>query len=170
MAQYVDKSLAADEHIVMRGRWPAIYWFWAWAALILLGVFVIGVVIFAIAAIRMSTTEFAVTDQRIILKRGFIRRETHEIAVHSVEGANLVQSFWGRIFGYGRLIVTGTGDARIVFPPMADPVEFRRAIENGRTHDREVHLAKADREAIRQAAANDSEAENAPRKRRRIFG
>ncbi|MBI1186354.1 MAG: PH domain-containing protein [Alphaproteobacteria bacterium] len=163
MAQYVDKSLAADETIVMRGRWPWIYWFWAWAALVVLGVFIIGIVIFAVAAVRMTTTEFVVTDQRVILKRGFIRRQTNEIAVRSVEGANLMQSFWGRILGYGRLIVTGTGDARIEFPPMADPVGFRRAIENGRTNDREVHLAREDREAIREAAAD----EDAPPGRRR---
>ena len=55
-----------------------------------------------------------------------------ELAVESVESVQLDQSVWGRLFGYGRLLVTGTGDARILFPPMAEPVKFRRAIESGR--------------------------------------
>ncbi|MGE0046846.1 MAG: PH domain-containing protein [Hyphomonadaceae bacterium] len=133
MAQYVDQSLAENETIEMRGRWPLVFWLAAWAVLLLLGVFVVGVIIFAIAAIHMLTTEFAVTDQRVILKRGLIARDTQELAVSSVEGVQLEQSIIGRIFGYGRLIVTGTGEARIVFPPMAEPIEFRRAIENGRS-------------------------------------
>lgn len=141
MAQYVDKSLAAGERILMRGRWPFALWLGAWAALLVLGVAVIGVFIFLWAAIKMSTTEFAVTDQRIILKRGFFRRVTEELAVESVEGVNLKQSFFGLLFGYGAIVVTGTGETHIHFPPMAEPVRFRRAIEDARTLAKEVHVA-----------------------------
>jgi uncharacterized membrane protein YdbT with pleckstrin-like domain len=132
MRQYVDKSLGQDEHIVVRGRWPMVFWVTAWAALIVLGVVLVGVYIFVRSALTMLTTEFAVTDHRVILKRGLINRETHELAVASVEGVSLHQTVLGRIFNYGTLTVTGTGEAVIRFPPMADPVQFRRAIETGR--------------------------------------
>lgn len=157
MAQYVDKSLAADEHILVRGRWPLAYWVGAWVQLLVLGILVIGVVLFLLAVIRMKTTEFAVTDKRVILKRGWLTRTTHELAVESIEGVNLEQSIWGRLFQYGRVVVTGTGEARIVLPPMAEPIAFRRAIEEARTHGREVHLSSADQDALVGAtvAAND---------------
>lgn len=148
MAQYVDKSLATDEAILMRGRWPLFYWVGAWLQLIVLGIVIIGVFLFLVAVVRMKTTEFAVTDKRVILKRGWIKRTTEELAVESIEGVHLDQSFWGRIFRYGRIVVTGTGEAQIHFPPMAEPIAFRRAIEDARSRGREMHLSGEDKEAL----------------------
>lgn len=148
MPQYVDKSLAADETILVRGRWPLAYWVGAWVQLIVLGVVIIGIVMFIAAVIRMKTTQFAVTDRRVILKRGWITRTTEELAVESIEAVHLDQSLWGRLFRYGRLIVTGTGDARVHFPPMAEPIEFRRAIEEARARAGELKLATDEKEAL----------------------
>jgi len=83
---------------------------------------------------------------------------TQELATETVEGVQLTQTVWGKLFGYGRILVTGTGDAQIAFPPMADAIAFRRAIESTRGARTEVHLAPADmREleaAVRAPAAN----------------
>lgn len=132
MNQYVDQSLAAGEKIVMRGRWPLIYWLAAWIVLAALAVIVVGIVLFALAAIRMLTTEFAVTNQRVLLKRGVLTLHTQELSVSSIEEVRLEQSILGRLFGYGVVIVTGTGEGVIAFPPMANPIAFRRAIEEAR--------------------------------------
>ncbi|MBX3431095.1 MAG: PH domain-containing protein [Hyphomonadaceae bacterium] len=157
--RYIDESLADGETIIQRGKWPGVFWFGAWAALIVLGLIVVGVFIFAVAAIKMKTTDFAVTNRRVILKRGWLNRHTKELAVESVEGVVLDQSIIARLFGYGRVVVTGTGDAVIAFPPMADPVDFRRAIEAARRDcGGEVRLASSDRAAIERAAeANENE-------------
>jgi uncharacterized membrane protein YdbT with pleckstrin-like domain len=136
MSQYVDRSLAAGEDVVIRGRWPLVHWIAAWAALILLGWIVVGVIIFAIAALTMATTESAVTNQRVLMKRGWLTLHTQELAVSNVEEVRLEQSLLGRLFGFGRIIVTGTGEGLIYFPPMADPIEFRRAIETARARAR----------------------------------
>ena len=158
--RYIDASLADGETIIQRGEWPGLFWFGAWAALILLGIIVVGIFIFVRSAIIMKTTDFAVTNRRVILKRGWLNRRTQELAVESVEGVSLDQSIIARIFGYGRVIVTGTGDAVVVFPPMANPVAFRRAIEAARANGGEVHLAHDDREAIERVAEHSNE--NAP--------
>jgi len=180
--RYIDESLANGETIIQRGKWPTIFWVGAWAALLLLGIVAVGVFMFTAAAIKMKTTDFAVTNRRVILKRGWLNRHTQELAVESVEGVSLNQSLIARLFGYGRVVVTGTGDAIIAFPPMAHPVAFRRAIEAARADcGGEVHLARDDRAALdriedaaNDKAANDEiveeveEAEDeAPRKRRR---
>jgi uncharacterized membrane protein YdbT with pleckstrin-like domain len=175
--RYIDASLAPGETVIQRGEWPKIFWVGAWAALLLLGIILVGVFIFIGMAIKMKTTDFAVTNRRVILKTGWLNRRTQELAVESVEGVSLDQSLIARIFGYGRVIVTGTGDATIVFPPMAHPVAFRRSIEAARAECTEVHLAADDRVAIDRAAAANEEAANAndadyveaetPRRRRR---
>jgi uncharacterized membrane protein YdbT with pleckstrin-like domain len=81
-----------------------------------------------------------VTTERVILKRGLIRRSTEEFAVESIESVALHQSIWGRLFGYGSLLVRGAGEAQVIFPNMADPIAFRRAIEAGRENARAVHF------------------------------
>lgn len=160
---YIDKSLAPNEVVVCRGKWPAIYWIGAWAALIFLGIIIVGLFIFIRLAIHMMVTQFAVTDRRVVLKRGWLNVHTQELATETVEGVQLVQSIWGKLFGYGRIIVTGTGDARIVFPPMAHPIAFRRAIEQVRHENTETHIARDDIEAIGEAARGAHEAnENQP--------
>lgn len=157
--RYIEESLASGETIIQRGKWPGLFWFGAWAALLLLGIAIVGIFIFISAVIKMKTTDFAVTNRRVILKTGWLSRSTQELAVESVESVSLDQSFIARIFGYGRVVVTGTGEARIVFPPMAHPVAFRRSIEAARADcGGEVHLAREDRAAIATAAeANQNE-------------
>lgn len=107
-------------------------WLVAWLALLLLGIILVGIFIFAVSASKMLTTEFAVTDRRVILKRGLLRLDTAELAVGSIESVFVHQGFFGLIFGFGRISITGTGDSQILFPPMADPVGFRSAIEEAR--------------------------------------
>ena len=144
MAQYVDKSLAEGEQIVMRGVWPIIYWIWAWVVLAgLLWFFGLGVILFAIMALHMTTTQFAVTNQRVVLKRGWLTLSTQELAVANVEEVRVEQCLLGRSFGFGRVIVTGTGEGVILFPPMGHPIEFRRSIENARTQARGAVISRA---------------------------
>lgn len=134
---YVQQTLGSHERLIIRGRWPLVFWLCAWAALLLLGIILVGIYLFARAAITMLTTEFAVTDSRVVLKTGWLNVRTQEISASSIEGVQLVQSIWGKLFGYGRIMVTGTGDARLVFPPMAEPIKFRRAIETARDEEDE---------------------------------
>jgi uncharacterized membrane protein YdbT with pleckstrin-like domain len=147
MMRYVEQSLDDEETILIVGRFPALYWAGAWLTLIILGPFLIGVYFFLRWAVHMSTTEFAVTDRRVILKRGLLNRSTQEIAIETVEGVQLEQSLLGRLFGYGRLDVSGAGDALVRFPNMTAPVTFRKAIDNGRVRSHVVHF---DRLALEQ--------------------
>lgn len=158
--RYIDESLAEGETIIQHGQYPGIFWFGAWAALVLLGIILVGIFIFIRSVIVMKTTDFAVTNRRVILKTGWLNRRTQELAVESVEGVSLEQSFIARLFGYGSVVVTGTGDAVIAFPPMAHPVAFRRSIEAARADcGGEVHLARDDRQAIERAAEHSNENE-----------
>jgi uncharacterized membrane protein YdbT with pleckstrin-like domain len=132
VTSYIDQTLGQGERIIMRGRWPMIHQVGTWLWLILLGWLLIGLYFFARDMITRNTTEWAVTSRRVVMKWGLINRNTREIDVRSIESIQLRQDVWGRIFGYGSLIVTGTGEANISFPQMADPVAFRKAIESAR--------------------------------------
>jgi uncharacterized membrane protein YdbT with pleckstrin-like domain len=81
------------------------------------------------ALIRFVTTEFAVTDKRVIGKVGLIRRESVEILLGKVEGIRISQGILGRLFGFGTIGISGTGTSQIEFKGIAAPLECRRAIQ-----------------------------------------
>jgi len=99
------------------------------AALILLA---IGVLVFLRQMIRKWTTEIGVTSHRFVKKTGFLSLHTDEIALPNIEGVRVHQSLWGRLWGYGRLRIEGTGVDAVQLPAIADPIGFRRAIETAK--------------------------------------
>jgi uncharacterized membrane protein YdbT with pleckstrin-like domain len=147
---YVDTILEPDETVVYRTRpsWtlytPA--FLLALCALIVLGVEwnYTGVeavsltiaTIFALLALasflrawfRRMTTEIAVTDRRIILKRGFIRRHTVEMNMQKVESVDVDQTLVGRIFNYGDVTVRGTGSTFETLRMIDAPIKLRTSV------------------------------------------
>ena len=97
-----------------------------WGALALL---VLGAIPVLIALIKYTSSEFAVTDKRVIIKVGFIKRRTLETMLGKVEGIGVEQGVLGRLFGFGTMTVTGTGGTKEPFPNIARPLEFRRQVQ-----------------------------------------
>jgi uncharacterized membrane protein YdbT with pleckstrin-like domain len=87
---------------------------------------IIAIISLIKAFITRSTTELAVTSKRVIAKIGLIRRSTIELNHNKVESFNIDQSIFGRIFGFGTLIVNGTGGGKTPISNIDDPLEFRR--------------------------------------------
>lgn len=135
---YISKRLAPGEVIVAEGRFHWLQYVWPWLALIFLGVLIIGIVIFIKEMVRMNTTDFVVTNRRIVLKKGIINVDVDEMNLSSIEGSHIDQSILGRIFGYGRLTVLGRGEMEIYFPTMAKAGAFRAAAEGARMEG-EIH-------------------------------
>ena len=80
------------------------------------------------AAVRRWTTEIAVTDRRVIFKRGLIRRHTIEMNMDKVETVDVDQSLVGRLLGYGDIVVRGTGSSIEPFRKIAAPLDFRNQV------------------------------------------
>lgn len=99
-------------------------------------IFCLGLLKFAQMMIIRATTEIAVTSHRLSYKRGLVARYVGEINVDRIEGVNVLQGALGRIFGYGRVMVRGTGVGDILLPPIEQPIRFRKAIEKARNDNR----------------------------------
>ena len=76
----------------------------------------------------LFTTEFAVTNRRIIAKAGFIRRHTLEMLLTKIESVSVNQGIAGRIFNFGTIVVIGTGGTRESFNSIVKPLETRKSI------------------------------------------
>jgi uncharacterized membrane protein YdbT with pleckstrin-like domain len=74
-------------------------------------------------------TEFAVTDRRVISSRVFISRDIEEMNMDKVETVDIAQTVLGRVLGYGKISITGTGGSNdITVARIAQPFALRNAI------------------------------------------
>jgi uncharacterized membrane protein YdbT with pleckstrin-like domain len=107
----------------------AAYVFWAVVAAIL---FIVAAGLLLAAWFRRITTEIAVTDRRIIYKRGFVSRRTIEMQMDKVESVDVDQSVMGRILNYGDIIIRGVGVGIEPLKNIEAPIEFRNHVTGER--------------------------------------
>lgn len=151
--RYVQETLMDGEEVVSEGKF---HWFYTFAYVLFLivmalfglllmavghepdmsgvrntgiGFITFGVLMFFIGMIRKWTTEIAITNKRVVYKRGWIFRNTDEISLNRLEEINLRQGILGRILGYGKLRLGGTGIGEIKLPDIAKPLEFRKTVQ-----------------------------------------
>src|SRR3984885_12589928 len=139
---YVDSNLLPNEHVTYRARLHWIVYLLPVCVLIVaigvaaigggwiaVGLGVIGLVLLVPPWIRSISSEFAVTNKRVLVKVGLIRRHSLELLLQKVEGIGVDQGILGRILGYGTITVSGTGGTREAFRMIARPLEFRRQVQ-----------------------------------------
>jgi len=141
---YIDKNLMQDENDLYQVKlhWAVflgpIIWFIITIILLASGseLVVIGVILLLIAIIHglaslisYFTSEFGLTDKRVICKTGFIRRSSMEVLLSKVEGIQVKQGILGRIFGYGSITVTGTGGSQDPFRKIRAPIDCRKKVQ-----------------------------------------
>lgn len=95
--------------------------------MVLTPAFGIGLIFLAVAYVRYKSVELAVTTKRVMVKHGFIRRQTVEMNLSKVESIQVEQGVLGRLFNFGTLIVAGTGTSHAPLTGIADPMGFRKA-------------------------------------------
>ncbi len=152
---YIEETLIRDERLLYRTKphWiiftPAIGWFFlaicififapqypfansplygSYSLTDLLGIFVliVSAISGTMAYVVYQTSEYGITNRRILMKVGFISRMSLEILLQRVESIHVYQSIIGRFFDYGTIIVSGTGGSKDPFPNIPHPLLFRR--------------------------------------------
>ena len=76
-------------------------------------------------------TEIAVTNRRVIYKKGFIRLRSNEMNMDKVESVQVNQSVLGRIFDFGTVKILGTGEGFEALRTIAGPIKLRNCIITG---------------------------------------
>lgn len=70
---------------------------------------------------------YVVTNKRVILKTGIVRRRATDLMLTKCEGLHIKQSVLGRIFNYGTITVSTAGSLSS-YPFIANPLAFRKEI------------------------------------------
>ena len=152
---YIDKTLTDDERIISSSNFH--WWFTVRLFVYCLFTILIGIAIlyvdaleelgdlfgysiiliapflsliqYIFALISKKTTEQILTNKRIFLKKGLIRRDTDELIREKVETISINQTIAGRLLGFGDVEFTGTGGIKIKFQFVADPTSVKKAYE-----------------------------------------
>jgi hypothetical protein len=79
---------------------------------------------------KRNATEMAVTNRRVLIKTGMGSRRTLDMMLSRVESIGVEETMWGRMMGYGSVIVRGTGGTPEPFVKISHPQEFRRQVQH----------------------------------------
>ena len=90
---------------------------------------VCGIVAILMGMVRRNATEMAVTNRRVVIKTGLASRKTIEMLLNKVESIEVSETAFGRILGYGSIVVIGTGGTPEPFHKVAHPLEFRSQVQ-----------------------------------------
>lgn len=93
-----------------------------------MGVVFVGVFFLVGSLIAYFTSEYAITNKKVVMKIGFIRRVTLEAFLGKVEGFSVEQSILGRIFNFGTIVIS-TGGVSQPFAMITAPMEFRKRVQ-----------------------------------------
>ncbi len=141
---YIEKNLMNGENIFYTSKlhWAVFLWPVVWFIIALMlfsggsDSAPIGVLFILIAIatsvssfISYKTSEFGITNKRVIVKVGFIRRSSLEVLLNKVEGIQVNQGILGRILGFGSITVSGTGGTKDPFHKIDAPLEFRKKVQ-----------------------------------------
>ena len=176
---YVDGLLADGERVERRARqhWFIMVWNarWAVAALILaivggvirllnvndsgmlmtilgwivLALLVIGIISFVWGWVIYRSTEFVITNRRIIQTSGVINKRASDSSLEKINDAILTESIFGRMFGFGNLEVLTASESGIEkLQMLRDAKEFKKAMLEAK-HDLEIELTRPTMAPIR---------------------
>lgn len=141
---YIEKNLLNDEVLAFttRKHWVifilpllfTLFGFVFWAqndVLVLLGylAWFMALYYWLTAITTYITSEYAVTNKRVLIKIGFIQRQTWETLLPKVASLEVNQSIIGRMLGYGTLIIQSTGGGKDSFTVINNPLVFRRRVQ-----------------------------------------
>jgi len=137
---YIKEHLNPGERIVYRTTLHPIIF--TWGALEVLGslifydqdpraglLFLIGCIVLLYEGVRFSTSEFAVTNTRVVIKTGWFNRRSLEVQLAKVEAVAVDQGPLGHLLDYGTLTVGGTGGTKEKITLVRAPIVLRKQIQ-----------------------------------------
>eukprot|EP01037_Dinobryon_pediforme_P000797 gene797-801_t len=138
---FIEKNLSTNEKIIYKG---GIHWY-----VYIRGIFLVilggslsgasntagsvlilaGFISLVLAITISSSSEFAITNKRIILKTGVLSRKFIELQLNKSEGLQIEQGLMGRIFNYGTIKITTAGVTE-KYGFLRKPFEFKKQVNN----------------------------------------
>jgi len=113
-----------------------------WVTLV---VFIGGLALLALTALRYASQEIVLTDRRVIQVEGVLNRNSTDSSLEKINDAVLHQSIFGRLFDFGDLTVLTASRSGIErLRMLRDPITFKKALLEAK-HEFQVEMQRAER-------------------------
>lgn len=93
----------------------------------------IGLIVILIGLIHFFlikiSNRLSVTDKAVEFSKGILSKDVTTLSLRKIETIELQQTFWGRMFRYGRLRFHGTGSSNDYSPFIKNPQAFKAEVE-----------------------------------------
>ena len=137
---YIDENLIDNEKVIHRGKLHFMSFF-PGVIIIIFGVLfggtefggfilILGVLAFIASLINYIKSEYGVTNKRVIMKTGALRKKVVDLQYSQLESVQYNQGILGGIFGYGLIVITGTGGTKFKFPNIKNANDFKNKAQN----------------------------------------
>ena len=126
--QYLEKKVVTDQETIKikPEKNPILLIMkWVWGVL---GcwLFLIPTISAIKATIVYCTTEYLVTDRKVMSKHGWVATRTNEMPLTKIENIVVSYTFWGKIFNYGTVVFQGANHNNIVFRNVKDAESIKK--------------------------------------------
>ncbi len=125
-------NLEESEKPVWYGRmsWKA-NWFLILLAILTIWFFGLGLIFLLLGLLRVKSTEYFISDKRIFVRYGLFKKTVLQIRNEWISSYLISQSFFGKIFNYGRVWVSTPGyfSGVTVIKNVSNPNFFKIVLE-----------------------------------------
>ncbi|HUH79137.1 MAG TPA: PH domain-containing protein [Methanoregula sp.] len=105
---------------------------WLWLVLSILTIwFLVGIIFFLVAVVRVYSTEYFFSNQRIFIRYGILGRKILDIKNEWVTNYVVSQGIIGRILSYGDLVISTPGEfgGAALMRGVNNPLELKSMME-----------------------------------------
>lgn len=138
---YIEKHLMNEEKIIYQTKlnWSeyikgSIFVFFGLLFIVFNGflfgllLFFIGFMYLGLTYLKIKSSEFAVTNKRVLIKVGILKTQSLETMLNKIEGIHVEQGFIEKMTNSGSITVKGTGGTNNPFSNIDNPFDFRNAV------------------------------------------
>lgn len=109
--------------------------------------------------VEYLSSEFGVTNRRVLIKTGIINRQVTDVRLNQVESCELRETLLGRLIGFRHVRLTATGGMKKEYRSIASAYDLRRSILEGASlgammQERQLDLQQQQQDVFAKMAAS----------------
>lgn len=145
--------------LVVGGGVALLVWLQNWqyfhiAWIVIAAAMLIGVIwLVVVPVIRWRTEHFAISNHHVFFRTGLLSRREHQIPLGQIANMETEVTFWGRLMGFGTLVVESSAD---------QPLKFHNIAELPKTQATLNQLIRDEREAYSRGRWGDDDFVDGP--------
>ena len=125
-------ELLEGEKIVWSGRMSyKANWYLFLIAILTIPTIIVPIVCLIVAFLRVRNSKYFITNRRVYAEYGLMGRQIFDIKVKDIEGYIIKQGFFGKIFNYGDIVISTSGQlaGSTFFKGISNPMRIRTILE-----------------------------------------